>query len=143
MKAHSVSFGMIHRIMYVSLAVLLCVVLPCFSVMGQRQDSLNLSIRLQDPYNPDFELCTSVRVNEPFRVTWMSGKTRSNISGILHPPVSGEYPLTLSVSEWASEQSNSKETSESKLKLEKPYEWGVVQSVVYTRYVVLSKDACK
>jgi hypothetical protein len=143
MKAHSFGFATIRRIICGSLTVLLCIVLPCLPVVGQRNDSLNLSVRLQDPYNPDFELCTPVRVNEPFRVTWMSGKIRSNISGILHPPISGEYPLTLTVLEWASEQSNNKDSSEPKLKLEKPYGWGVIQSVVYTRRVVLSKDACK
>ena len=143
MKAHSFGSATIRCLRWLSLTVLLCIVLPCVSVMGQKKDSLNLSVRLQDPYTPDFEIRTPIRVNEPFRVTWTNGKTRNSISGILHPPVSGEYLLTLYVSEWASKQSNSKDTSESKLKLDEPYGWGVVQSVVYTRRVALSKDDCR
>jgi hypothetical protein len=143
MKDCFFSSAMLRCIIYLSLNIMLCTVLTCSLVVGQRKDSLSLSVRLQDPYNPDFEICTPVTVDEPFRITWINGKIRNSISGILHSPVGAEYSLSLTVSEWASEQSNGKDSSESKLKLEEPYGWGVIQSVVYARRVVLSKDDCK
>ncbi len=117
---------------------------PCLGLVElKNDDSFTLLIWLHDPFNPGFEVCLPVRVDEPFSVTWASKDAKNRVSGTLHDLAEGKYPLTLNIDEWASEGSNSRDTIELRLGLDKEYGWGVVQSIVYNRAVTLSKQGCR
>ncbi len=123
-------------------AGLLVSVLPHCSTADNNEKDFSLSVRLKDPFNSDFEVCFPVTVNKSFRVTWVNRGIKSSFSGMLRPAVDGKYPLTLAISEWESERSNSKEAGEHKLKPDQPEEWAFVQSVAYERTVLISKGGC-
>ena len=123
-------------------ACVLVSVLPHGSFADNNEKDFSLSVRLKDPFNSDFEVCFPVTVNKSFRVTWMNRGIKNSFSGTLRPLVDGKYPVTLAISEWESERSNSKEAGEHKLKLDQPEEWEFVQSVSYQRTVLLSKGVC-
>src|SRR5215475_3306942 len=109
------------------------------SVAETSQDLFYLSVRLQDPYNSDLETRIPIKVDKSFQVTTDNGEIKNTISGRLHAPEGTKYPLTLTISEWASEQSNVKDSCELQLEIDKPWSIGVVSSLVYERTVVLSK----
>ena len=126
-----------------SLVFLSCLVPLSASILGQAKDSLNLSVKINDPYNPDFKFCTPVTVNEPFRISWTNGEVRSKISMILQRSVNDEYLLNFAMSEFVSKQNNLKDSwPDLKLKLDKPYVWGPISGFVYMRQVFLSTGAC-
>ena len=103
-------------------------------------DVYKLTVELKTPYNTDFTMTTVITANEPFELTKPNGNIRNTISGVLRPSVDGKFPLDLTVSEWASEKSNIKDTTELKLELDKPWSGGPVSSFVYLRTVTLSES---
>lgn len=48
----------------------------------KKKEYVNLSVRLQDPYNPGLVICCQSG-KTTFRVTWMNGKIKNSISGIM------------------------------------------------------------
>lgn len=115
----------------------------CLPVSAQTNGSLYLTVSIKDPYNPDFRFCTPVEPARRVRVGWRNGKVKNKISFVILPPVNDEYSLNIAVSEFESEQSNLKESSpDIKLKLEKPFAWGMVSGFVYMREAVLSTREC-
>ena len=68
---------------------------------------------------------TTVCVGQPFELTATNGPMTNKASGTLKAPTDGVYPLELTVSEWESEKSNIRDTTQLKLELGKA--WGEVQ----------------
>ena len=100
---------------------------------------LCLSMTLNDPYNTDVQVRLAVTINKPFQIVLDNGDVKTTISGTIHDPTDNEYPSTISVSEWASSTSNINDTSELRLKLDRPYGYGPVSSFVYMRTITLSQ----
>lgn len=112
----------------------------CFSSAATQsnQPPLYLSVKLNDPYNPDLRITLPVSPGKPFKVTVENNELQTTISGTPGDPVEGKYPLTITVSEWASTTSNISGTSELHLELDRPLTWGPVSSFVYLRTIQLS-----
>ena len=119
----------------------LLIALLSFSAYGAppEAESFDLSVTLATPYNHDFTMLTTVRVGQPFELTATNGAITNKASGTLQAPVEGVYPLDLTVSEWKSETSNIRDTTQLKLELGKRWAGGPVSSFVYTRIVVLRR----
>jgi hypothetical protein len=98
-----------------------------------------LSVKLNDIYNPDFEIRLPIKINKTFQVIAENGDIKTTISGTLGSSNKGKYPLTLTVSEWGSEKSNITDTTQLNLELDKPMGYGPVSSFLYLRTVTLSK----
>jgi hypothetical protein len=104
-----------------------------------RQDGpLYLTVRLQDNFNPDFIACVPVRVDEPFTVSWVQNGDRNIISGALHRPEAGKYPLELKTEEWHGGKPAFLGHTRPALKLDEPF---VTDFSI--RLITLSADACK
>ena len=144
MNIKSLSSAVFNSVARITLAVILCTVSPCLSLAQQKDESFSLTVELRDPFNPDFQTCIPIRVNEPFRIAWMDRRVKHSIAGVLRPSVSGEYPLEIMISEGEYEgKIGLKGTSKPQLRLEEPFGWGVIISIAYMRYVTLSKEGCK
>jgi hypothetical protein len=119
---------------------LLAVLLPVVAYGAQPDvESFDLEIALITPYNHDFTMLTTVRTGQPFELTATNGAITNRVSGTLHAPVSGAYPLDLTISEWASEKSNIRDTTKLNLELGKSYGFGPVSSFLYLRQVTLRR----
>ena len=103
-------------------------------------DRFYLRVKLQDIYNPTFEICLPIKIGKPFHVTANTGEVTNTISGTLLQPKNDKYPLDLMISEWESEKSNLKGTNNYQLELNKSYSQGFVSSVVFNRTVTLTKQ---
>jgi hypothetical protein len=71
-----------------------------FSLCGNGANTVSsfaLSVKLDSRYNRDLTVCTTVRVGEPFNLTWSQGNVRSSITGLLREPEGESYPVTLTV----------------------------------------------
>jgi|GEM_PF-5571294 len=130
------------RLWFAAVCVL-ALALPLGALADNNEKDFSLSVKLNDPFNSHFELCFPILVNKSFRATSMNHGIKNSFSGVLSPSVDGKYRMTLTISEWESERRNSKEAGEHKLKPDQPEDWGVVQSIVYQRSVLLSKGGCK
>lgn len=106
---------------------------------SNNSDSYTLTVELNTPFNKNFIIKTPVVPGTHFELTRLNGKVRNTISGVLKPPVDGKYRIDLTVSEWASEESNIKDTTELNLEPDKPWSGGPVSSSTYMRTVTLSK----
>ena len=102
-------------------------------------DSYTLTVELNTPFNKNFIMKTFVVPGKPFELTELNGGTRNTISGVLQSPVDGKYRIDLTVSEWVSEKSNIKDTTELNLELDRAWSGGPVSSFMYLRTVTLSK----
>jgi hypothetical protein len=102
-------------------------------------DQYTLTVQLNTPFNQEFTIVTPVVLNKPFEVTRLNGEIKNTISGVLDQPLDSKYPINLTVSEWASEKSNIKGTTEQNLELDKPCSFCTVFSIAYIRTVTLSK----
>lgn len=122
------------------LALAVVAIVGCVTPPAAHNEYL-LTVKLQDPYNRDVTITTSVMVNQPFAQTNHNEKVQNTVSGVLKPPVSGRFPLELTVSEWKSENSNIRDTTQLTLALGKPWSGGPVSSFVYLRTVTLSKKS--
>jgi hypothetical protein len=109
------------------------------SAADTNQDLFYLSVRIQDPYNSDLEARIPIKVDKPFQITTDNGEVKNTISGQLHAQRGTKYPLTLTISEWASEKSNQTGSMELQLELDRPWSGGPIASLLYSRTVVLSK----
>jgi hypothetical protein len=123
-----------------------CLVLAVVAIVGcatppAEHEAYLLTVKLQDPYNRDVTITVPVIVNQPFVLTSSNEKVQNTVSGVLKPPVSGRFPLELTVSEWESEKSNIRDTTQLTLDLDKPWSGGLVSSFVYLRTVTLSKKS--
>jgi hypothetical protein len=96
-------------------------------------------VKLNDIYNPDFEVRLPIKINKQFQVVAENGDIKTTISGTLGNSNKGKYPLTLTVSEWGSEKSNISDTIQLNFELDKPVGYGPVSSFFYLRTVTLSK----
>ena len=104
------------------------------------QEAFYLSVNLNDPYNADLLVRTSISIGAPFRVTVENGDLKTTISGTVGAPVDDKYPLRISVTEWVSANNNISDTNNNlRLELDKPIGYGPVSSFVYLRRVTLSK----
>lgn len=107
-------------------------------------DALTLLVRVRSRHDPYFEACVPVRVNEPFRIVWGSETVKEFVTGTVGAPVTGDYPLTLRISE-----GNGQCVTQTapKLKIDEPLEWSNIQSALFnhidTYRFVLSKKACE
>lgn len=113
---------------------------PCSAAESATPEIFTLTVTLQDVYNAHFDIPTNVIVDQEFGVSKQNGAVTNAISGVLHRPQEGRYPLTLTISEWKSDTSNNKNTERLNLELDKPWVGGPAQSFVYLRTVVLSKQ---
>lgn len=102
-------------------------------------DQYTLTVQLNTPFNQEFTIVTPVVLNKPFGVTRLNGEIKNTISGVLNQPIDNEYPINLTVSEWASEKSNIKATIDLNLELDKPNSFSTVSSIVYIRTVTIKK----
>ena len=98
-----------------------------------------LTVKLQDIYNRSVVMRAPVLIGRPFELTGQNGDVRNTLTGVLKPPVSGKFPLELTVSEWISEQSNERDTTRLELELDKPWSGGPAASFIYLRTVTVSK----
>lgn len=123
---------------------ILCAFLPLQSVAGSGDDSLSLSVTIESRHISHFEVCIPVKVNEPFRIVWGNEKVKDSISGTLHPPDKGEYPISLNISEGGG---SCREEIEPTLKQGEPREWSDIVSSAFNhidgRRFVLSKGGCQ
>jgi hypothetical protein len=127
-----------------ALVLVLCDVRLGRAASVKRDGPLYLTVELRDHINPDFTACFPVRVNEPFKFTWVQRGDRNTVRGVLRRPESGEYPLEITVSE--AEHAGKvglSGSSKRRLKLDELSGWGELASIVYMRYVTLSKESCK
>lgn len=108
-------------------------------LMASHKYDFVLNVKLQDAYNPNFEIQTEVRINKPFRIVTSNGAVKNTISGVLHSPQDGRYPLTLNIAEWISATQNGKETVKLNLELDKPWSGAAIQSTVFRRTVMLNR----
>jgi hypothetical protein len=99
-------------------------------------------VLLQDVFNPHREIRIPVRPNSPFRVTDMNGIVKNTISRQLRPCVKGP-PLHLTISEWASEKSNTSGSLEYQLEFSRPQSGGPIFSFVYLRTITLIPESRK
>ena len=123
---------------------IICIATAAGIIMGcattpESRDVYTLTVELNTPFNKKFTMATVVTPNEPFELTKLNGDIKNTISGILRPPLDGKFPIDLTVSEWKSEKSNIKGTTELNLELDKPWSGGPVPSFMYLRTVTLSK----
>jgi hypothetical protein len=135
MRSHVAKASAIIVGLLVALGFIIC--LPVGAHEGNLEP-LYLTVKLNDIYNPDLRMTLPVRAGKPFKVTVENSDLKTTISGTLSDPVEGKYPLTITISEWASTTNNIAGTSELHLELDKPLAWGPVFSVVYLRTVQLS-----
>lgn len=78
-----------------SLAVLvLFVTLATYAFGSDQTPTFELSAKLKDRFNPDFSVCTLIRINEPIEIEWSSGSLKSRISAQLGAPKGETYPLS-------------------------------------------------
>jgi len=122
------------------LAVIVAGVLAGCAHAPSSGELYTLTVELNTPYNQKFKMETVIALNEPFELTKPNGEIKNTISGVLRKPVDGKFPLELTVSEWKSERSNLKDTTELNLELGKAWSGGPVSSFVYGRTVTLSKS---
>ena len=105
------------------------------------QETYSLSVRFNSRYNSDFTMSTPVTIHQRvFSATKQNGDIRISIGGALLPPHKGIYPLVITVSEWKSEEANSQLTLYKELKLDEPASSGVINSIVSTYTIVLSRN---
>lgn len=78
-------------------------------------------------------------MGERFVAKAQNGAVRNDVSGILQTPTAGSYPLTLTVSEWGSEQNHVSGTTNFKLQLDRPQSAGPIFTFLYLRTVTLSR----
>ena len=123
----------------ICIAALAGIIVGCATTPSS-SDVYQLTVEMNTPYNKQFTIATDITPNEPFELTKRNGDIRNTISGVLRPPVDGKFPLDVTVSEWASEKSNIKGTTELKLDLDTPWSGGLIASSVYARTVTLSKS---
>ena len=109
------------------------------TVTAAERDEFYLSVNLNDPYNADLLVRAPIKLDAPFQITVENGVVKTTMSGIVHEPVDNRYPLTMTVTEWASATNNITGTNDLRLELEKPSGYGVVFSVVYARTVTLTR----
>jgi hypothetical protein len=124
--------------------LLLCNALPGRSAPLWRDGPFYLTVELRDHINSDFTACFAVRVNEPFKFTWVHRGDKNTVSGVLRRPEGNEYPLEITVLE--AERAGKiglKGSSRRRLKLDELSGWGELASIAYMRYVTLSEGACK
>ena len=103
-------------------------------------DLYALSVRFHTRYNSDFTLSTPVTIKKPFSAKIQNGDIQNRIEGALLPPNKGIYPLVITVSEWKSEEANSRLTLYKEMKLEEPFSPGVINSVLSTYTITLSRN---
>jgi hypothetical protein len=116
-------------------------VLLSFGGRGQQQaaEPFDLEVTLITASNPDFTMQTTVRAGQAFEMTATNGAVTNKVSGTLHPPANGEYPLDLTVSEWASESAKSNYSLTLNLTLGKTWGGGMVSSFADMYYVTLRR----
>ena len=102
-------------------------------------ESFDLEVTLATPYNHDFTMQTTLCVEQSFELLATNGGITNTVSGILHAPTNGVYPLDLTVSEWKSDKSNISDTTTLKLELGKMSGYGTVSSFLYNGFVTLRK----
>jgi hypothetical protein len=102
-------------------------------------ESFDLEVTLMTPYNHDFTMQTTVRVAQAFELTATNGAITNKVSGTLHAPTNGVYPLDLTVSECASENSNIRDAMKLNLELGKAWCGGPVSSFLYMRHVTIRR----
>jgi hypothetical protein len=80
--------------------VLCLAMLLSFGGQGEQQVAkpFDLEVTLMTASNPDFTMQTTVRVGQPFEMTATNGALTNKVSGTLHSPANGEYPLDLKLS---------------------------------------------
>jgi hypothetical protein len=100
---------------------------------------LVLSVKLQDPFNRDFEIRTPVHLGKPFHATAKNGSVINDISGTVRAAKAGKFALKLTVLEWQSAKSNMRDTTNFQLDLDKPQIAGPISSFIYLRTVTLSR----
>ena len=111
------------------------------TTIGHVQETYSLSVRFNSRYNSDFTMSTPVTIpKRVFSARKQNGDIRNSIEGALLPPNKGLYPLVITISEWKSEDSNSHLTLYKEMKLDTPYSPGVINSVVSTYTIVLSRN---
>jgi len=112
-----------------------------FGGQGEQQVAkpFDLEVTLMTASNPDFTMQTTVRVGQPFEMTATNGALTNKVSGTLHSPANGEYPLDLTISEWVSEKSNSRISMTLNLTLGKTWMGGAVSSFVDLHIVTLRR----
>jgi len=98
-----------------------------------------LSVKLQDPFNRDFEIRTPVHLGKHFHATAKNGTVTTDISGLVRATSAGKHALKLTVLEWQSPMSNIRDTTDFQLDLDKPQSAGAISSFVYLRTVTLSR----
>lgn len=117
--------------------------LGCSTITSQPQspnpESFDLEVALSSPYNRDFTMLTTIRIEEPFHLIATNGAITNEVSGTLHAPHGEIYPLDVTVSEWASEKDNVRDSWKPSLELEKAWGGGTVSSVVYMREITLRR----
>ncbi|HLZ35177.1 MAG TPA: hypothetical protein VKP13_14270 [Nitrospira sp.] len=98
---------------------------------------LVLLVNLRDPLNQNFDIRIPVRVGERFYATAKNGAVKNAFSGLVQAQTAGTYALSLTVSEWESEQNHVRGTTNFKLQLNKPQSAGLIFSLLYARTVTL------
>jgi hypothetical protein len=115
----------------------------CSTITSQSQsqnpESFDLEVALSSPYNRDFTMLTTIHIEKPFHLIATNGAITNEVSGTLHAPNGGIYPLDVTVSEWASKKDNMRDSWKLKLELGKAWGGGAVSSVVSMREITLRR----
>ncbi len=99
----------------------------------------DLKVRLSTPFNRDFTMLVIIRAGEPFTLNATNGATTDKLSGILHKPSKGIYPVDLTISEWISAKENIRNSAKLDLELGKTRGTGVIAGLVYCYFVTLRR----
>jgi hypothetical protein len=114
-----------------------CVLFALLTSQQPQPNKLVLLVNLRDPLNQNFSIRIPVHLGEPFYVTAKNGDVKNEFSGTLQALTAGIYPLSLTVSEWESQQNSVRGTTNFKLQLGKPQSAGPIFSFVYARTITL------
>jgi hypothetical protein len=129
-----------------AICILVVALTPC-AFGADEASTFGISVNLKDRYNPDFRVCTVVRVHVPLQIEWTYGTIKSRISGVLGQPEGDIYPLSFSIEEGTREGPLYSETMGLKLKLGKPDKTeSVVSSAfndVHEESVLLTQNGCE
>jgi hypothetical protein len=104
-------------------------------------------VKLKDRYNPDFRVCTLVRIHVPVRIEWTHAAIKSRIKGLLGEPEGCVYPLSFSIEEGTGESPQYSESTVLELELGKTNKSNSVVSSafndIHEESVLLTQKGCE
>jgi hypothetical protein len=129
-----------------TICFLAAILTPC-AFGADEAPAFGISVKLADHYNPDFKVCTLIRVGAPFQIDWTNGTAKSQLSVLLRTAKNDIHPVVFSLEESIGEGTSAAIKTELDLKLEKPEELMNIESSLFHHFnkasVLLTKKDCQ